>query len=900
MLTNDLTKEPKYFYFRPRLFFLGFQMTRIRSLSMKAVFVHLLLASLILQFLPFDHMEADKMETLGNGNPEAIITFPSGGGTDNTLNLSLPERCNITSARLEVRGMGVASSNVQTNYTFVNTTGKGFWDGNSTTVTGTPSTLQQNPLSNVDYGLVAFNDNLRKVTTTSVPNCYPYHTFKFTITETVITSIRVGWIGYGLYTGISIAHYQAYVRLWDNQLSSWISVGQASTDIFPGDFTIINTFSNSPSSFVDQNGGLCVLVYGPQNLDASSELHSNHIFVEVSSQVMEYPYGLTLDIGGDGDTEWSHPGVFDTNLTLDDSHGIKDELQELVDAAPSGSWVDIPLVFTSGAAGRLKVSNVSIEYDPYTPLPVNDLPQLVMEIPNGTYTFLEDSDGGLSLIDLSLYFQDPEQDILYFDIVQNHDDLVASLNGSFMDFIAQENWFGTRAFQVSASDGPSGPWIHSNPFEITVTPTNDEPYISKINGQDVTGEGSEPFEISIHEDEWNNISVVVCDIDGDDPQLEIDLEWKDPAYIGIESIDTIDQELSYFSLNILAYQSQVGDHSITFTADDRNDTDEALKGTFELELEVIDMPSSPVLGGVNDLSVKQGGRLENRFTAWDDEDLPEDLRFFLNMTDGKGSDDNPRAAMDAMTGDFSFEPDNSDVGKHHVEVFVEDMDGLRDYGYFTITVENVNDPPMAVITLPSEGSEFKVNENITLDGSASSDLDMVHQWVQEELGYSWVSNISGDLGSGPVLSRTLSEPGKHLITLTVTDLLGAKSVATVNITITGIEEVDDGDAGGADGADDGPDDGGGDDTGGGTESKERSEDESNLLTNIFAVIIIAVALILILLLYMKKKPLPVAELPERKPLEGSNVGVAPAQAPQSPGTLAQVSDMSMSVESRDV
>ena len=47
----------------------------------------------------------------------------------------------------------------------------------------------------------------------------------------------------------------------------------------------------------------------------------------------------------------------------------------------------------------------------------------------------------------------------------------------------------------------------------------------------------------------------------------------------------------------------------------------------------------------------------------------------------------------------------------------------------------------------------------------------------------WSSNVQGSLGDGPSVPLNALQPGKHIITLTATDSLGAPSVAETTIFI---------------------------------------------------------------------------------------------------------------------
>lgn len=100
-----------------------------------------------------------------------------------------------------------------------------------------------------------------------------------------------------------------------------------------------------------------------------------------------------------------------------------------------------------------------------------------------------------------------------------------------------------------------------------------------------------------------------------------------------------------------------------------------------------------------------------------------------------------------------------------------------------------NVPPVAKITTPTNQSVYFTDEDITFDGSESSDLEDI------ELRYNWTSErvvqLAGQLpkivktyiydGNSPIFNATLPE-GDHLIILRVTDPMFGISNATTNIT----------------------------------------------------------------------------------------------------------------------
>jgi len=96
---------------------------------------------------------------------------------------------------------------------------------------------------------------------------------------------------------------------------------------------------------------------------------------------------------------------------------------------------------------------------------------------------------------------------------------------------------------------------------------------------------------------------------------------------------------------------------------------------------------------------------------------------------------------------------------------------------------HVDSRPVARILLPKEGAVFGPYDTVTLDGRGSFDPD-----ANETVRYRWSSDIDGLLGD--TVNRTVPHlsPGRHLITLEVTDgLPGHVSIASVNVTVEPVE-----------------------------------------------------------------------------------------------------------------
>jgi len=120
--------------------------------------------------------------------------------------------------------------------------------------------------------------------------------------------------------------------------------------------------------------------------------------------------------------------------------------------------------------------------------------------------------------------------------------------------------------------------------------------------------------------------------------------------------------------------------------------------------------------------------------------------------------------------DYTF----TDIGTHTIVYTVTDNDGLTNSDTVIVTVRAANVAPVADA---GEDKSVKVLENVTLDGSGSSDSDGTI------IAYEWKEG-SEVLGTAESLVYSSSDLGGHTIDLKVTDNEGLDSSDSVYVTVT--------------------------------------------------------------------------------------------------------------------
>jgi hypothetical protein len=635
-------------------------------------------------------------------------------------------------------------------------------------------------------------------------------------------------------------------------------LGSNSSNVNPGDFVIQKSLVGNPTNYIDSTSFVYLMAQGPEVFDnmSSSDIYTDFVRIVVTGKGASFPINPTLNIGDDDDIEWVFSGIFDMNLVIDDNDNFKSELQSFIDLAEPGcKYVDIPLNFTSATGGKIKISNISITYEfPEINLP----PELAKDIPNGTYGFYEDSNGGDNLIDLNdYYWDDRDNGTLTFVILKNNEDVSAELDfsGHHLDFYSKQDCFGTFEFQVRAIDKGFDGMIgfdldlhtDSNIFTIEVWPTNDAPVLDSIGGVAISDDMTElKFKgvAGAREDVWFNKTIVAHDIDGDVLGFECNLSLIEPAIIEIIH-DYINKTASEFTL--LATNNYVGTLKMNIMVTDNNESDETgdfpnqpLTDSIDLSVEVQNSNDRPELTPIGDFIGSEDQWLNFTLHGTDDDLIYGDmLRFFTNITSAiDGLDEGYNYFFNEKTGDVSILPDNSMVGTHLVEFEISDFDGETDSETLKITITNVNDLPFPIITSPKRVLKVNTTTKVYFDGANSTDDDLIHG---DTLSFLWSSNISGVLSTSSKFSTNFSDVGRHMITLSVTDSSGEEVQEFIDIQISAVANKPDDNNGNKD--DDGSDN---------LDKKGDNEINEFMMGAIILVIIVVISLILVFMWQRKK------------------------------------------------
>ena len=117
-------------------------------------------------------------------------------------------------------------------------------------------------------------------------------------------------------------------------------------------------------------------------------------------------------------------------------------------------------------------------------------------------------------------------------------------------------------------------------------------------------------------------------------------------------------------------------------------------------------------------------------------------------------------------------------GSHEITLIVDDGRGAEDTQIIDIDVEKpVNKKPIAIISYPLEGEEYRNIDDILFDGSNSSDPD------DDPIYYDWTINSIVQSEHVMRFSKKIDDIGDYTIKLIVTDEKDDKAEAIVNISV---------------------------------------------------------------------------------------------------------------------
>lgn len=199
-----------------------------------------------------------------------------------------------------------------------------------------------------------------------------------------------------------------------------------------------------------------------------------------------------------------------------------------------------------------------------------------------------------------------------------------------------------------------------------------------------------------------------------------------------------------------------------------------MEGAYDLQaytITVDNVNDPPVLQPIGQLTATEDKLYQYRVVATD-VDLYDDLTFH---------DDFELFDIDPKTGNISFAPENGDVGTYSGRIWVQDSQGVEDGETVTITVRNVNDPP--VLEFISGMIAFE-DEPFSFTATAS-DIDAGDSFTfSDNTTLFDIDAISGMISFTP----TNEDVGVHVVNISVIDENGGIGYQEIVIIVENVND----------------------------------------------------------------------------------------------------------------
>ncbi len=317
-------------------------------------------------------------------------------------------------------------------------------------------------------------------------------------------------------------------------------------------------------------------------------------------------------------------------------------------------------------------------------------------------------------------------------------------NDGLATFKPKKNWNGNITITFSASNGLKSA---SKDITITVTPVNDRPYFKDLP------------DITIMEGGFDS------SLDLDDYAHDVDDRTVDLSY-HLESTENIQAKL--LAGDILELSSPgfwYGEEYVGVKVKDKTKYSDLAR----IRVIVTKINDDPILDPLDDMSVLQYDYLNFTLSATDPDPL-DVLTFHTNISltirdIASGID----FSMDEITGDFFFHPCREKlIGTHEIAFWVDDGTS-RNYSNITITVKNVNDPPVVDesfnIIIVDADPEKPGDNNLTVRFTAPLVTDPDGDYIT----FTWDLGDGTDAVSGKYANHTYEKSGNYSVILSVTD-----------------------------------------------------------------------------------------------------------------------------------
>jgi hypothetical protein len=412
---------------------------------------------------------------------------------------------------------------------------------------------------------------------------------------------------------------------------------------------------------------------------------------------------------------------------------LAEALGDLLPSTYDGQYTNITLEIYSNKPGKVRVSGISIDFRP----PVHP-PFIDSRDPGQDAVFMKENETQHFSINASDEYGYPLSAVWYLDTLE------AARDRYNFSYFADYESAGPHSVSVTVNNTMRSASVRWN---ITVVNVNRPPVVNSF---------SPGAEVTIREEESVNLAVSASDPDSQDTQLKY--SW----YVG-----STDQGVSADSFRFKTDLRSAGSYSIRVKVTDTG----GLSASQSWQVIVTNVNVPPVVDSLSpnlNPRIKETESVTFSVIASDFDKQLLTYRWYLDGSEaGSGQQYVYRAGYDS-------------AGEHAVQAVISDGETNITRNW-TVTVENVNRPPVAVIDRPAGQAEFMDTASINFSGLSSSDPD------KEALRYKWLEG-SRELSTSAEFERKFP-PGVHEVALEVTDTNRAVSRATVKFTVRYVKLV---------------------------------------------------------------------------------------------------------------
>jgi hypothetical protein len=754
-------------------------------------------------------------------NNTANLTLPGGGGNNDSATIRLPFGAKITNATMRVTVLGVSIAiecktgsrgcsvpNTTPAYLLKSAFQEKGWTATIVTGTDINSVQKLSQYTVVVLGDTAYNDHDHTTFQTPLKNWV------------MLNGGGVVGVGFMLYTGITGSDLDAVIPVSGSYglqyNSGLVSITNPNHPVTQG----VNSFNVPASTYCEypspatvdagaQSLGTCgsgpAIVVAQKGIGRGVYLGPTY-FADPQYSVSKWyadPNGKKLiqqaalwasgggyltgfvDIDNDSTKEWSKTNYNGSEYMTDFSSSMNTYLASVAkptftDAYGNG-FVDVPVHINATSAGLISLSNLTINYTYTAKVELNPHNQSLSNEINGIIpaaigpknvtipiAVSSDTPGIVKIYNFNTDLIDPTHAPLITDYTPT-DDLIIVDENTTADFkVTTLDWYRYPMIATWSIDSKKNTTGLSFSYYLTYESAGDHNVTVVVNNtlQDtqhswtvrVRNVDRAPriisytpdLQVTMDENESKTFSVVAKDPDIGDP---VGYTWTlDKVSVG-STASSYDYKPSYFDQ---------GQHTLEVTAKDPKN----MKATVTWDITVNDANAPPEIyswSPKSDPTTPENSSLQFLIKA---KTLDEDTLSYSWTVDGK-------TVPNEVGTIYKYTPNFDAAGTRAVQVDVTDGKVTVSHKW-TVTVTNVNRPPIAVIASPKAMDEFLTTENITFSGTGSKDPD------KDALTYDWYEgNVK--VGTGETMKVKLPK-GSQTIELRVSD--GKDGLATANVRIT--------------------------------------------------------------------------------------------------------------------